>query len=452
MQLNLPYSNEAETTLLGNFTLYPESLITAIENGLVSDDFFINRNKLIFQCMIDLRESNTDCDLTSLSQRLKDYNLLEQIGGLEYLINIQTNAVGNKSIDYYINILKTKSYARNLINLAKKIGDDATDGSKDINDTLDEAEKNILEITRNRYVKDFRDSSEAIDNVLDNLKRINSGKNPAGIKTTFRDLDYKTNGFQRGDLIILAARPSVGKTAFALNMALNISGIDNGQLGAVAIFSLEMSAEQLISRMLSARSKIPGEKIRTARFNDDEWNKLNYVASNLKKEKIYIDDTPAIKVAEIFSKCRKLKAKEGLACVLIDYIQLIGTSNKRSESRQQEVSEISRSLKALAREMEVPVIALSQLSRSVEKRDDKRPMLSDLRESGALEQDADIVMFLYREEYYKKDKIESNDQIVELTLAKHRNGPTGQIKLSFQKDINQFISVDEKYSDSESGA
>lgn len=439
---NMPYSNEVEMTLLGNFTLYEDSLQIALEAGLLSTDFYVERNRIIFSMIADMKQQGLPYDIASLYERLKDLNVLEKVGDLEYLTNIQNAAIGNNHTEHYVDILRKKSYSRNLIKLAKQIEDNSYDGAKSLDETLDEAEKGILNITRNRFVSDFRETSQAIDNVIESIQKLQSGTNAAGVKSLFRDLDYKTNGFQRGDLVILAARPSVGKTAFALNIALNIAGVSSGQLGAVAIFSLEMGAEQLISRMLSARSRVKGEKIRTGKLDNEDWVRLNNAANRLRKEKIYIDDTPAIKVSEIFSKCRKLKAKEGLSCVLIDYIQLIGTSGKNSESRQQEVSEISRSLKALARELEVPVIALSQLSRSVEKREDKRPMLSDLRESGALEQDADIVMFLYRDEYYKKDKEESDEQIVELTLAKHRNGPTGKISLAFHKDVNAFLNID----------
>lgn len=435
----MPYSNDIEITLLGNFTLYDDALVTAIEAGLLSSDFYVERNRLIFNTMVEMHSKGLPTDSVSIFERLKDYQLLDKVGGYDYLVSIQDAAVGNSQTEHYVDILRNKSISRKLIQLAKEIEENGYDGSKDLDEALDFAEKGILDITRNRFVTDFRDTEEAIDNVMDNVKKASTGNQVSGIKTLYRDLDYKTNGFQRGDLIILAARPSVGKTAFALNIALNIAGASSGQLGAVAIFSLEMSAEQLMARMLSARAQVPGDKIKTGKLSNDEWSALQFASTELKRSKIYIDDTPAVKVAEIAGKCRKLKAKEGLACILIDYIQLIGTNSKNSESRQQEVSEISRSLKALARELDVPLIALSQLSRSVEKREDKRPMLSDLRESGALEQDADIVMFLYREDYYNKDREERDNQEVELTLAKHRNGATGRITLSFHKNVNQFL-------------
>ncbi|MDY6062961.1 MAG: replicative DNA helicase [Erysipelotrichaceae bacterium] len=443
----IPFSNEAEVSLLGNFILWPDTLQDALEEGLLSTDFYLERNRLIFTTIVEMKSSGLPYEITSLNQRLKDYGLLDKIGGINYLVELQSAAVGSNATKHYVKIIRDKAINRNLIDFAKTIENQSYDGSQTVDELLDDAERGILNITRNRFVRDFSDSVEVIDRVIDNVRALSDGNIATGVKCAYRDLDEKTNGFQRGDLIILAARPSVGKTAFAINVALNIAGIDNGQLGAVAIFSLEMSSEQLFSRMLSARSRVKGEKIRTGRLNNDDWSRLITASNRLKKEKLFIDDTPAIKISEIYSKCRKLRNKEGLACVVIDYIQLIGTNGNRGESRQQEVSEISRALKALARELEVPVIALSQLSRSVEKRDDKRPMLSDLRESGALEQDADIVMFLYRDEYYSKEKEESNVQEVEVTIAKHRNGPTGRITLAFHKDVNAFLTIDRRLGD-----
>ena len=289
-------------------------------------------------------------------------------------------------------------------------------------------------------MSDFKKSSEVFDATLEKIQRIyDQGDTITGIKSMYSDLDRMTTGFQRGDLIILAARPSVGKTAFALNISLNAASVSSG---AVAIFSLEMPADQLASRMLSAKSRVAGQKLRTGKLDNNDWSKVNEAVSELRRQKIYIDDTPGIKVSDIFAKCRTLKNDAGLSLIIIDYIQLIQGSGK-NESRQQEVSEISRRLKALARELDVPVIALSQLSRGVEKREDKRPMLSDLRESGAIEQDADLVMFLYRDEYYnRKDEEErAATEEVELNLAKHRNGPTGLVKLMFEREINAFYGI-----------
>lgn len=438
----LQFAQETEASLIGNFLLFQESLQLALEAGLVSDDFVVVKHQLIFNALVELKESNLPYDITSLLQRLKDYQIIDKVGGVNFLAELQNQAVGINYTAHYVNILKSKTYRRKIIELSKNLQMLASDGSKEVEFVLDEAEKNILNITRNRYVSDFKETPLVIDEVIENIKALQRGGGTVGIKTSFGDLDHMTKGFKRGDLIILAARPSVGKTAFALNLALNIAGSKSGNLGAVAIFSLEMGADQLVNRMLSTRSRIDGGKLADGKLTNDDFTRLMATASQLKKEKIKIDDTAGIKVSEIFSKCRKLNKQEGLSCVIIDYIQLINSTNNNYESRQQQVSEISRSLKALARELNVPVVALSQLSRSVEKREDKRPMLSDLRESGALEQDADIVMFLYRGEYYdRQENKESDEQEVELNIAKHRNGPTGTIFLHFKKSTGSFISV-----------
>jgi replicative DNA helicase len=288
-------------------------------------------------------------------------------------------------------------------------------------------------------MSDFKKGSDVFDGALEKIQRIHDqGDATTGIRSLYNDLDRVTTGFQKGDLIILAARPSVGKTAFALNITLNASSIASG---AIAIFSLEMPAEQLATRMLSAKSRVAGQKLRTGKLDNNDWSKVNEAVSELRRQKIYIDDTPGIKVGDIFAKCRTLKNESGLALVVIDYIQLIQGTGK-VESRQQEVSEISRRLKALARELDVPVIALSQLSRSVEGREDKRPLMSDLRESGSIEQDADIVAFLYRDDYYNKEaRTEDNNSISELIIGKHRNGPTATIELLFKKNTSTFLNL-----------
>ena len=306
----------------------------------------------------------------------------------------------------------------------------------------------MLDISRNRRTTEFRDRHELFNSVVEQIHRYSDqGSDVTGIRTGFRDLDRLTHGFQRGDLIILAARPSMGKTAVALNLAMNAASCQPNE--AVAIFSLEMSAESLAMRLLSARSRVPGDALRTGHLQgNDDWNRLNEASANLKKTKIFIDDKSAIKVAEIFSKCRRLKNEHGLSMVLIDYIQLItGNGGGRGEvNRQQEVSEISRSLKALARELEVPVIALSQLSRNVESREDKRPQLSDLRESGAIEQDADIVMLLFRKSYYddeaKQEAENTGSEELEINVAKHRNGATRRIYLAFEPKTNALMSIE----------
>ena len=304
-----------------------------------------------------------------------------------------------------------------------------------------------MNVSRNRKAGEFKNPNDVLNEVLKTIRAASENSSEiTGLKTGFNDFDRITHGLQRGDMIVLAARPSMGKTAVALNLAMNVALIPQAQKGAIAIFSLEMGAEQLAMRLLSAKSHIQGDKLKTGRLTNEEWNRINEASAELKASNIYIDDMAGIKIPEIFSKCRRLQAEHGLNMVMIDYIQLIsGPSDRSSGNRQQEVSDISRSLKALARELRVPVVALSQLSRSVEAREDKRPMLSDLRESGAIEQDADIVMMLYRESYYneeaKEQARESGTERLEINLAKHRNGATGRVYVAFEADTNALYNI-----------
>ena len=436
----MPYSLEAEESLLGNIMLYDEAMRQTVEAGILSEDFYFDNHRKIYNIMYSMYEKKESIDTVSLSTKLKDFEYYDKVGGADFILRLAGSTISNANTKDYIRIIKNKSYARKVIEAANKIADEGYDGKLEIEDLLDEAENRILGITRSRAMSDFKKSSEVFDATLEKIQRIyDQGDTITGIKSMYSDLDSMTTGFQRGDLIILAARPSVGKTAFALNISLNAASVSSG---AVAIFSLEMPADQLASRMLSAKSRVAGQKLRTGKLDNNDWSKVNEAVSELRRQKIYIDDTPGIKVSDIFAKCRTLKNDAGLSLIIIDYIQLIQGSGK-NESRQQEVSEISRRLKALARELDVPVIALSQLSRGVEKREDKRPMLSDLRESGAIEQDADLVMFLYRDEYYnRKDEEErAATEEVELNLAKHRNGPTGLVKLMFEREINAFYGI-----------
>ena len=434
----MPYSVEAEEALLGNIIVYEDAMRQAVEAGILGEDFYFEKHSRIFSIMYSMYERKEAIDPTSLTARLKDFNYFEEVGGIDLILRLTNSVVSSSNTKEYIQIIKNKSYARKIIKAADKIAKDGYDGSLAIEDLLDEAERSILDITRSRAYSDFKTSAEVFDEALSKIQKIAElGDTITGTRTLYRDLDRMTTGFQRGDLIILAARPSVGKSAFALNIAMNAASVSSG---AVAIFSLEMPADQLALRMLMAKSEISGQKLRTGKLDNNEWSKLNEAISELKRQKYFIDDTPGIKVSEISAKCRSLKSEHGLSLIIIDYLQLI-QGNARVESRQQEVSEISRRLKAIARELEVPVIALSQLSREVEKRQDKRPMLSDLRESGAIEQDADLVMFLYREEYYKREEERPKMEEVEVTLAKHRNGPTGLVKLAFERDTNRFFSL-----------
>lgn len=441
----MPTALEAESSLLGTMMLYQASPRIAIEEGLSASDFYLDANRKIFECIVDLYNESKPIDLTTVSTRLQDNNLLSTVGGIDYLVDLSQAAVTSANTKAYVDLIRDKAQIRQMIEVAQKILDDGFDGQDDLDVYLDEAERNILNVSRNRRTTEFVRGSDVIRDVIENIHRM--GENTSGITgvaTGFRDLDRITHGFQRSDMIILAARPSMGKTAFALNLAMNMAQLNNQE--AVAIFSLEMPATQLISRILSAKSHVPGDSLRTGQLTNDDWSAINEAASELQGCKIYIDDKAGARVNEIFAKCRKLQSEQGLSCVLIDYIQLINGNGRNSDNRQQEVSDISRGLKALARELNVPVIALSQLSRGVEARTDKRPMLSDLRESGALEQDADIVMMLYRDSYYNKEaKEKANEvgtEIIEVNIGKHRNGATGTVELAFEGRTNAFYNVD----------
>lgn len=438
-QKTMPYSIEAEESLLGNILIYKEALRECVEANVTSDDFYLEKNRKIYNIMTSMYENGENVDTVSLSEKLKDFDYFDKVGGLEYLLKLTDSTIDRVNTKDYIRIIQNKSLARRIIKAGEDIANEGYDGTTGIDDILENAEKKILDITRSRTAGDFKSSEEVFDSAVKKIEAIEAaGSAITGVRTRYTLLDQMTAGLQRSDMILLAARPSMGKSALALNIALNSAMVSQG---ACAIFSLEMPAEQLANRMLSAKAKVDGQKIRKGQLNDSEWAKINEASQELKHQKFFFDDTPGIKISEMYAKCRKIKEEYGLYLVIIDYIQLIQTSGS-SESRQQEVSDISRKIKALARELDVPVIALSQLSRSVEARTDKRPMLSDLRESGALEQDADIVMFIYREDYYKKEEERNEErEDVELIIAKHRNGPIGTVKLAFEKNINAFYSI-----------
>lgn len=436
----MPYSIEAEETLLGNIILYPKAMKEASEAGVLSSDFYVSKHREVYSIMASMQENHEKIDTISLANKLKDFDILEKIGGLDFLAYLTGLTISAANTKEYIRIIKNKSLARQVIKAGEDIASEGYDGSVDIDEVLAKAEKTILNITRSRTDSDFKIGAEVFEEAIKHMESIQAaGSSITGIRTLYSDFDRMTAGLQRSDLIILAARPSMGKTAFALNVALNAATVSQG---AIAIFSLEMPAQQLANRMFSAKSKVDGSLIRTGNLSDSDWSKINEANQELKRQKFFIDDTPGIKVSDMHAKARKLKQDHGLALIIIDYIQLI-SGNGNTESRQQEVSEISRRLKEMARELDVPIIALSQLSRSVEKREDKRPMMSDLRESGALEQDADLVLFLYRDEYYKRNEeaVQVEREDVELIVAKHRNGPTGTVKLAFERNINAFYGI-----------
>lgn len=436
----IPYSIEVEESLLGNLLLYPESLKAVVDAGVESEDFYLDKHKRIYNMIISMYDNKEKVDVVSFSSKLKDFDYFDKVGGMEYLMKLVESTISASNTEEYIRIIKNKSLSRQIIKAGEEIAESAYDGSVNIDAMLESAEEKILGITRSRTDADFKAGSVVFDDAVKQIEKIQeAGTTITGVRTLYTDLDRMTAGFQRGDLIILAARPSMGKTALALNFALNSASVTQG---AIAIFSLEMPAEQLAVRMLAAKSTIEIQKLRTGKLDDKDWSLLNEASQELRMQRFFIDDTPGIRVADMYAKARKLQNDHGLSLILVDYIQLIQATGK-SESRQQEVSEISRRLKAMARELNVPVIALSQLSRSVESRQDKRPMLSDLRESGALEQDADLVLFLYRDEYYKREEGSEQEarEDVELIIAKHRNGPTGVVNLAFERTINAFYSI-----------
>lgn len=440
MEQRIPPQNvEAEQAVLGAMLLSHDAVIVAMEK-LQSQDFYRDVHRIIFEAMEHLHWENKEIDVITLPDELKRMKKLDDVGGLEYVLNLP-NLVGSAAnIEYYANIVAEKALARNLISTCTELTTEAYDGQKETEALLDDAERRILQLSDTKNRGDFASVGAVVEVTLDKITKLYENKaGLTGLPTGFRDLDRMTSGLQPSDLILVAARPSMGKTAFTLNIAQNV-GVR--QHKTVAFFSLEMSQEQLVQRLLCQIAHIDSQKLRTGQLNsDEEWTRLTDACDKLYESPIYIDDTPGISVAEMRSKARRLKSEHGLDLIIVDYLQLM--QGRNAESRQQEISEISRSLKALARELKVPLIALSQLSRSVESRQDKRPMLSDLRESGALEQDADIVSFLYREDYY--DKETENQHITEVILAKHRNGPVGSVKLYFKNEFTLFLNLDTQH-------
>jgi len=432
-----PHNQEAEQSVIGAIFLEPQGLITAAEI-LQFEDFYRVAHQKIFQTMIRLSDQGKPIDVVTVTEELSSKRELEDVGGLSYLTEIANSVPTAANIAYYARIVEEKALLRRLIRVATNIVEDGFTREDEVEALLSEAEKKMMEVSNRKNAGDFRHIKDVLVQTYDNIELLHSRKGDiTGVPTGFRDLDLITAGFQRNDLIIVAARPSVGKTAFALNVAQNVATKTEEN---VAIFSLEMAAEQLVMRMLCAEGNIDAQILRTGALSSEDWRKLTMAMGSLSNAGIFIDDTPGIRVNEIRSKCRRLKQEYGLGMIMIDYMQLIAGSGNSKENRQQEVSEISRSLKALARELEVPVVALSQLSRGVEQRQDKRPMMSDLRESGSIEQDADIVSFLYREDYY--DKETENQNMIEIIIAKQRNGPTGTVTLAFVKEFNKFVNID----------
>ena len=434
MERELPHDQQAEQALLGAM-LIDKDACSEVINIAIPDDFFYDSHKVIFAAMKALQEERQPVDVTTLTTYLMDKKELDRIGGVNYLLTLSQSVPTTAHTQYYLKILNDKALLRRLIKESTDIITKSSDDIGNMNDFINDVERDFLAVTRDRNAGEFKNIDEVVDNVTKRLNILQkNGGVVSGVKTGYRDLDKLTSGFQKGDLVILAARPSVGKTAFALNVANNSSYYSKE---AVAVFSLEMPAEQLVTRLICCAGSINNDALKTGSILKENPNKYYAAADKVMHDNLYIDDTPGIKVGEIAAKCRRLKQDVGLKLVIIDYLQLISGPNNSKESRQQEVSDISRSLKAMARELECPVIALSQLSRAVEQRKGK-PMLSDLRESGAIEQDADIVAFLHREDYQNKEKEAETNGLTEIVVAKHRNGATADIPVVFEKQYSRF--------------
>ena len=434
MERELPHDQQAEQALLGAM-LIDKDACSEVINIAIPDDFFYDSHKIIFAAMKALQEERQPVDVTTLTTYLMDKKELDRIGGVNYLLTLSQSVPTTAHTQYYLKILNDKALLRRLIKESTDIITKSYDDIGNMNDFINDVERDFLAVTRDRNAGEFKNIDEVGDNVTKRLNILQkNGGIVSGVKTGYRDLDKLTSGFQKGDLVILAARPSVGKTAFALNVANNSS---YNSKEAVAVFSLEMPAEQLVTRLICCAGSINNDSLKTGSILKENPNKYYAAADKVMHDNLYIDDTPGIKVGEIAAKCRRLKQDVGLKLVIIDYLQLISGPNNSKESRQQEVSDISRSLKAMARELECPVIALSQLSRAVEQRKGK-PMLSDLRESGAIEQDADIVAFLHREDYQNKEKEAETNGLTEIVVAKHRNGATADIPVVFEKQYSRF--------------
>lgn len=428
----LPHSTEAEQSVIGSMLMDKEAIVVASEI-LHKDDFYGKQYGILFEAMVDLYNNGQPVDLVTLQNHLKEKDAPAEISSMEFIKELITVVPTSANVKYYANIVSEKAVLRRLIRINEEIANTCYAGKESTEYILEDTEKRIFDVVQRRNSEDFTPISEVVMNALEKINIASQQKgNVTGIATGFSDLDYKTAGLQPSDLVLIAARPSMGKTAFVLNVAQHICFKLNM---CAVVFSLEMSKEQLVNRLLSLESRVDSQAIRTGNMTDSDWDGIVEGAGVIGRSNLIIDDTPGISISELRSKCRKYKLEHDLKIVIIDYLQLMSGSG-HTDSRQQEISDISRSLKSLARELHVPVVALSQLSRAVEKRDDHRPMLSDLRESGAIEQDADVVMFLYRDDYYNKETEKKN--IAEVIIAKQRNGPIGTVELVWMPDYTKF--------------
>lgn len=433
IQRVLPHSIEAEQSVIGSMIMDVDAIRTASEI-ITGSDFYNKKYGIVFDTMVELQNSGEPVDVITLQNKLKEKEVPPEVASLEYVKDFMEAVPTSANVKHYATIVYENALRRKLIRTMDEISSECYSGKEKMNTILEDTEKKVFSIVQKRTTGDFVPVKQVVLNTLDIIERAaKTSGTVTGVSTGFTDLDFKTAGFQPSDLILIAARPSMGKTAFALNIALH-SAVHDGK--SVAIFSLEMSKEQLMMRLIAMESQVNSHNLRTGNLSDKEWSKVMEGANPLGNSRLVIDDTGSISISELSSKCRKIKLEMGLDMIMIDYLQLMSGSGKGDVSRQQEVSDISRALKALARELNVPVVALSQLSRKVEERPDHRPMLSDLRESGAIEQDADVVMFIYRDDYYNHDT--DKQGISEIIIAKQRNGAIGTVELAWLKDYTQF--------------
>lgn len=436
MKRVFPHSAEAEQSVIGSMLMDKEAIIAASEI-VTASDFYQNQYGIMFETMVELFNEGKPVDLITLQDRLKEKDVPPEVSSLDFVRDIITTVPTSANVKSYANIVREKAVLRRLIKVNEEIANTCYVGKEPLEQILATTEKSIFDLLQSRSSGDFVPIRQVALNVLEKIEIASKTQGTVtGIPTGFIDLDYKTSGLQPSDFVLIAARPSMGKTAFVLNLVDHVA-VRKGL--PCMVFSLEMSKEQLVNRMLAMESNVDSQKLRTGNLTDSDWDAIVEGIGVIGNSKLVIDDTPGISITELRSKCRKMKLEQGLSMVIIDYLQLMSGTGKSGDNRQQEISEISRSLKALAREMNAPVVALSQLSRACETRTDHRPMLSDLRESGAIEQDADVVMFLYRDDYYNKDTDTPN--IAEVIIAKQRNGPIGTVNLLWQPEFTKFVNL-----------
>ena len=433
----MPNSLEAEQSVIGSMIMDQDAIVTAMEI-LLQEDFYHKQYGILFDAMIELYSSGQPVDLVTLQNKLKEKDVPQEVSSLEFVGELVRAVPTSANVKYYCNIVKENSMKRKLIRVTEEIENECYAGKESLESVLDKTEHDIFALLSSRTGGDYVPIRQVVMNALEKIEKASQQDgNVTGIPTGFIDLDYRTAGLQPSDLVLIAARPSMGKTAFVLNIAQYVAFHENM---CTAIFSLEMSKEQLVNRLFSLESRVDAQALRTGNLSDADWAKLVEGAGIIGDSELIIDDTPGISISEMRSKCRKYKLEHDLKLIIIDYLQLMSGSGRSTDSRQQEISDISRSLIALARELNVPVLALSQLSRAVEQRPDHRPMLSDLRESGAIEQDADVVMFIYRDDYYNKDT--ELKGISEIIIAKQRNGPIGTVNLAWLPEYTKFANLE----------